>query len=99
MALPVAAQDWQPMTGDQISAILTNKVLVYDGAQQTFFASGRTLYETAEPSWGSWEVRNDQYCSRWPPSDRWDCYDMTKSGNSVQFLDAYGNVSIGTFAE
>jgi len=98
-ASPVLAQDWQPMSGDQIGDMLTEQVLVYEDATQKFYASGRTLYEASEPSWGSWAVRGNQYCSLWPPSDTWDCYDMTRAGDAVQFVDTYGNVSEGRLAE
>jgi len=83
------------MSGAQIGEMLTDQVLVYEDATQKFFASGRTLFDASEPSWGSWVVRGDQYCSLWPPSDTWDCYDMTRAGQSVQFVDSYGNVSQG----
>jgi len=98
-ASPVLAQDWQPMSGDEITAALTDQVLTYEDATQKFFASGRTLYDSSLPSWGSWAVRGDQYCSLWPPSDTWDCYNMARAGQVVQFLDSYGNVSEGRFVE
>ena len=90
-----AAQSWDPMSGDDILAALTDQVVVYEDATQKFFASGRTLYTTLEDSWGGWAVRGDQYCSTWPPSGTWDCYDMTRAGQVVRFVDAYGNVSEG----
>ncbi len=89
------AQDWQPMTGAQISDTLTDQVLVYENATQKIFASGRTVYEASEPSWGSWAVRGDQYCSQWPPSDNWNCYSMTRLGPGVRFVDGFGNVTEG----
>ena len=38
------AQDWTAMTGAQIAAALTDQDVVYVGATQLFYASGRTLY-------------------------------------------------------
>ena len=40
-----AAQDWQRLTGDEVTTALTARVLAYDGGQtQNFLADGRTLY-------------------------------------------------------
>lgn len=89
------AQDWQELDGKGISAALSGKVLDYGNAKQEFFVSGRTVYEAGEPSWGNWAVRSAQYCSTWPPSDKWDCYDMTRAGNLVRFIDSSGNVTEG----
>ncbi|MFV2003435.1 MAG: hypothetical protein ACC619_10700 [Paracoccaceae bacterium] len=94
-----AAQEWQPMSGAEIGEMLTDNRLTYDGAVQDFYASGRTLYNAGRDSWGSWQVRAGQYCSLWPPVDRWDCYDMTRAGDAVQFIDARGNITEGRLAE
>jgi hypothetical protein len=90
-----AAQSWEAMSGPDIAAALTDQVVIYEDAKQKFFASGRTLYTTVDDSWGTWAVRGDQYCSTWPPSGSWGCYDMTRDGLGVRFVDAYGNVSEG----
>lgn len=44
-------------------------------------------------------MRGDQYGSLWPPSEPWDGYDGTRSGQVVQFLDGFGNVGEGRLAE
>ncbi|MEO1733028.1 MAG: hypothetical protein AAFR45_05280 [Pseudomonadota bacterium] len=79
---------------------MTNKKLTYEsGAWQDFRASGRTLYNAGEDSWGYWGVRGDQYCSMWPPSDLWACYDMARSGDVIRFIGASGDVTDGRYSE
>jgi len=89
LCTPAAAQDWTPLSGPEITAALTDRVLIYPEARQDFRASGRTLYTyKGRDSWGYWEVRGDQYCSQWPPSDLWACYDMDRSGERFRFVGA-----------
>lgn len=98
----VGAQDWQRFEDDAtLRAFLIAHPLVYEtGAFQQFNPSGRTLYRTAETSWGYWRVEGGQYCSQWPPSDGWDCYDVSRDGaGAVRFVDAWGNASVGRVAE
>ena len=89
------ADDWAPMSGKDIELALTGQVVRYETAWQDFRASGRTLYNAGRDSWGYWAVRGDQYCSMWPPSDLWACYDMTRAGNRVRFIDSSGAVTEG----
>ena len=98
---PAVSEEWQPFaTPDDLAAHLIAHELTYaDGARQGFFASGRTLYEFGEPSWGYWRLENGRYCSRWPPGDTWDCYDVTRDAvGNVRFVDEWDNVSIGQVA-
>ncbi len=92
-------QDWQSIDGQQIRDTLSDKVVIYDNAEQKFFSSGRTLYNAGQDSWGTWAVRGDKYCSQWPPSEQWTCYSMTRAGQRVQFVDGNGNVFEGQLAE
>jgi hypothetical protein len=90
------AEDWQPLRGDQVRAALEGRNLVYDsGAKQDFHASGRTLYNAGRNSWGNWRVEGDQYCSQWPPSDLWACYDLLLAPNErqVRFVGNSGEVT------
>ena len=51
-----------------------------------FNASGSTRYRErgGEETVGRWRVdANGQYCSLWPPSDRWLCCEVLVSGNSL----------------
>ena len=93
------AEDWQAMDGPAIDAALTGKTVIYENATQRFYASGRTLYNTGQDSWGYWAVRGDQYCSQWPPGDQWGCYDMAAMNGKVRFIGADGSTTDGAFAE
>lgn len=98
LATPALAHGWTPLTGEEIRAALSGRALVYgENARQEFYASGRTLYEAPQPSWGRWSVRGDQYCSQWPPSDLWTCYGMARHGDELRFIDASGEISDGTY--
>ena len=96
---PVLADEWRPLSGEEIAKVLTDRDLVYANAKQRFYASGRTLYNAGQDSWGYWAVRGDQYCSQWPPSDGWDCYDMATDGNALRFIGFDGSITDGVYAE
>lgn len=88
------AQDWQALDGAQIRVALEGRHLDYaNGATQDFRASGRTLYNAGADSWGYWRVENDRYCSMWPPSDLWACYDLYKAGDRLRFVGAGGEAT------
>ena len=88
------AQDWQALKGAQIRAALAGRQLDYaSGSVQDFRASGRTLYSAGADSWGYWRVQGDQYCSMWPPSDLWACYDLLQAGNRLRFVGAAGDTT------
>ncbi|WP_461425456.1 hypothetical protein [Gymnodinialimonas sp.] len=91
------ADAWEALDGASLVAALTDRTVTYDtGATQHFYASGRTLYTHGEPSWGSWRAENNQYCSNWPPSPTWDCYDVFRGGTAgISFLDEWGNAYPG----
>jgi hypothetical protein len=94
------AEDWPRLTGDQIAAALTARLLVYDGGErQQFNADGTTRYESPEVSQGQWRVTGDQYCSQWPPSDRWACYDVEGQGQDIRFIAGDGSVATGRYAD
>jgi hypothetical protein len=95
-ATPAWAADWSPMTGAQIADALTGQTVVYSNARQTFLGSGRTEYTEDRPSTGYWRVEGDQYCSQWPPSDLWECYDMARDGDQIRFIARDGSKTDGT---
>ena len=101
VASPVAAGDWQALDGEGIREALTDRAVVYEGAWQRFYASGRTLYNAGQDSWGTWDVRGEQYCSQWPPNSAWSCYDVDVSadGSAVRFRGFGDDVSVGRFEE
>lgn len=97
-ATPALADGWTLLTGPEITKALTGKHLAYKQAVQDFRPSGATLYNAGEPSWGSWAVRGDQYCSEWPPTGGWTCYDVARAddGTRIRFMRG-GDVSIGRY--
>ena len=96
---PALADGFTPLSGAEITEALSDQTLLYGDARQVFYTSGRTLYETARPSWGRWRVTGDQYCSQWPPSNRWSCYDMARDGDTLRFIGADGATSDGVYEE
>ena len=89
------ADPWKTLSGEEITAVLTGATLDYDERWQDFRVSGRTLYFSGAESGGFWDVRADQYCSMWPPSDLWACYDIAQSGDLIRFIGAAGDVTDG----
>ena len=96
-AAPALAEDWERLAGPEITAALSARVLGYpDGTLQDFFADGRTLYGESP---GRWVVRDDRYCSLWPPSDRWDCYAVERQGLDIRFIADDGSTTIGRYVD
>lgn len=94
LAAPLAAAE-RPLTGSEITAALAGRTVAgdQDGKpwQQSFQTGGQTLYTIAGSTTnGFWEVRGDQYCSQWPPSEAWDCYAITGEGDHVTFVSSSG---------
>ena len=101
MAGPALAQEVK-LDAAAITAALTGKTLAYDdGSRQRFKADGQTIFDTGttgsggSESLGHWAVRGNQYCSVWPPSDTWACYDVTQGSGGIGFVDAAGAVTPG----
>jgi hypothetical protein len=87
-----------PITDEQITTALNERTLRYEnGHIQTFLSSGETVYTAGQPSWGRWHARGGRYCSQWPPSDNWYCYDVKLEENGVRFTDAVGDHSDGVY--
>jgi len=101
LATPLAAEDWVPLSGDEITQALAGRTLAYPDTTQDFRASGRTLYiHKGRESWGYWRVENDQYCSQWPPNDLWACYDMARRGAVLRFVGTGENdITEATYAD
>lgn len=94
------AEEWTLLDTAGVETALTDRKVVYDsGAWQEFRASGRTLYNAGEDSWGYWGVRDGRYCSMWPPSDLWACYDLQYDGARIRFVGEAGDITIGTYAD
>ena len=103
MVLPLAGYGeegpWAPMSGAEIREALTDRKLQYASAAQTFYASGRTLYDAGRPSWGYWRIESDQYCSMWPPSDLWACYKMDRRADTLRFVGAADDITEARYAD
>ncbi len=96
----LAAEEFQTLSGEGILATLTEQKLDYgDGVWQTFEPSMLTQYFAGGPSEGRWAVRGDQYCSLWPPSDLWACYDVQQKGQTIRFVDDAGNTTDGVLVK
>ena len=87
------------MDGPAIRDALSGKIVAGDQNgrkwRQVFHAGGATEYsETngrpSSPSQGGWRVQGDRYCSVWPPSDVWACYDMAMDGEEILFIESNG---------
>jgi hypothetical protein len=97
------------LTGVEITALLTDATVSGgsgDAAfKQYFAAGGATTYVGSEntPSQGSWRVQGDQYCSVWPPSGTWVCYDVegdpTATPPTVTWIGDSGTRYPGTVAK
>jgi hypothetical protein len=97
MALVVpASADEVAMKGPDILKTLTGSFVEGSNWKQSFEAGGATVYAGADgkQSTGRWDVRGDEYCSQWPPSDVWACYamasDATADGISIIWISADG---------
>ena len=94
---PALADGWTDLDGPAITTALSARVLGYpDGTLQDFFPDGRTLYRD---SFGRWEVRDDRYCSVWPPSDRWTCFSVAINGLDIRFTDDQRGITIGRYVD
>lgn len=96
----LAAEEFRALTGDEILRALTDRKLEYGaGIWQIFEGSMQTRYFSGRPSTGRWAVRGDQYCSIWPPSELWACYDVHQRGDTIRFVDKSGGITDGTYIE
>lgn len=109
LASPGATGAEHKLTGPEIQALLADATVVGgsgDGAFKQYFApTGQTTYVGTEatPSQGSWRVTGDQYCSVWPPSGTWACYDVEgdpeASPPTVTWIGESGTRYPGTVAK
>jgi hypothetical protein len=91
-----ASADEVAMKGSAILKTLTGARVEGSNWSQSFEAGGATIYAGADgkQSSGRWDVRGDEYCSQWPPSDVWACYAMATStaadGINIIWISADG---------
>lgn len=99
-----AEEVWTPLDGAAIGAALEGRWLHYDEAAQFFAAGGGTTYGPSaadQTSAGRWRVERDRYCSVWPPSDLWACYDMAENadGSVIRFISGDGSTTDGHYLD
>lgn len=92
--LPASAEE-RNLTGAEIEAALSDHSFRGDDGgrvtEQIFQRGGTTYYSVdANQSRGVWQVRGDQYCSKWPPGDNWACYNVTVDGDRLTFVSGTG---------
>lgn len=97
LATGAVAEDWQSLGPGEIAPALADVTLQYDSASQRFFASGRSLYDAGQESWGYWREDAGTYCSQWPPGETWDCYtlDVNQAWDAFRFVARDGSETIG----
>jgi hypothetical protein len=80
------------LNGPEISAGLGDVSLYAgDAIEQIFQKGGQTVYiDHGSASQGLWKVQSDQYCSQWPPSQSWACYDVMQDGDAITFVSGSG---------
>jgi hypothetical protein len=86
LAMPAEAAERQ-LSGPEIKSVLDD-VSLYAGApgeiEQIFQKAGLTFYlVNGSAAQGEWKVEGDQYCSQWPPSPTWSCFDFLADGDGV----------------
>jgi hypothetical protein len=86
------------LAGADIHAVLADQTLWQQdttrNVSQTFLANGTTHYvENGHQSRGFWRTEGDKYCSQWPPSEHWSCYDVLLDGGVVIFVSSGGERS------
>jgi hypothetical protein len=61
--------------------------------EQVFQKGGATFtvdIESQAQSRGFWRIEGDKYCSQWPPSEHWSCYDVFGTDDGVVFVSSNG---------
>ena len=65
------------LTGEEINSLLPTIIVKGEDTRQTFNKLGDTRYVSGgRQSSGSWRTDKDKYCSIWPPSGDWSCYNV-----------------------
>lgn len=72
-----AASEERRLSGDEIAALLPAITATTESTRQDFATDGGTEFKDAvRTSNGRWRVQGDFYCSTWPPSNAWRCYEV-----------------------
>ena len=92
---------WERVLSDEgITEALAGRTVVYDEyTLQHFGTAGDTVFVTERAANGRWAARAGQYCSVWPPSDVWTCYDFQVNGQRVRFISSDRSISEGSYQD
>jgi hypothetical protein len=96
----LAGDGWTRLTGPEVAQALSARSVIYeDGSSQDFRVDGGTTYTKDSPTLGHWRVQGEDYCSVWPPSDRWVCYGVDRSadGLDIRFVAADGGATTARY--
>ena len=76
--LSLASAEEVKLTGKQISELLSpDRVFYGKTSRQSFKKDGTTSYVDGRPTFGTWRVEGNQYCSSWDKAEKyWDCFDV-----------------------
>ncbi|MFZ1660620.1 MAG: hypothetical protein WAT77_01580 [Paracoccaceae bacterium] len=97
-----AEEGWRKLGADELNKALAARTVAYEnGASQTFDIVGTTDYDSGTFSAGKWKIDGDRYCSVWPPSEKWACYDVEVSsdGLGLKFIADDGSATIGRYVD
>ena len=90
---PVVAEEVR-LNGPEIEALLP-KIIAHGTVKDTrqkFWPDGHTEFEEqGRYSFGRWWVDNDNYCSKWPPSEAVSCYGVAQDGERLIWLPRQGD--------
>lgn len=97
-----AEEAWRKLGADELNKALAARTVAYEnGASQTFDIAGSTGYDSGTFSAGKWKIDGNRYCSVWPPSEKWACYDVELSadGLGLKFIADDGSETIGQYVD
>ncbi|MEX3007404.1 hypothetical protein [Hoeflea sp. TYP-13] len=94
VSIPALAEE-RRLSGKEIASLLPEITASIGSIKQTFAADGGTVFtQDGRVSNGRWRVRGDFYCSTWPPSGAWRCYEVhfekseSESPDRIIWVDA-----------
>ena len=91
-----AQEGWVRLNAAGIVAALADVTVRYDAhTLEVYRTDGTTRLITERVADGLWEVRDDRFCSSWPPSTVWTCYDVDRAGDMLRFTGDAGHASTG----
>lgn len=79
------------MTGAEVKGMLTDVMMkgeqngrfwtqMFNSDGSTSFSFGRRISD------GRWKIEADDYCSKWPPSEVWECWKVETRSDGIAFV-------------